>query len=147
MVSVSRQIPETKEGTHSTIPNWVTRHEDFRRRVTAEYIHLINIDSRTPSAFRKLVLVKKAMHTASKSLKLEAGNALNTTPEDRKGWMLAFIRAAERVNLRRMKECAQACPEIYEYASPHNPEARSTPGIWKLRERAIALCREEIAEI
>ena len=66
--------------------------------------------------------------------------------DDSIGWILGFIRAAEKVNLFRMKACAKACPCITEYVHPEDPEARSKPGFWRLKELVITISRQSITE-
>ena len=57
-----------------------------------------------------------------------------------------FIRAAEKVNLHQMMRSAPACPSIAEFVHPQDPEARSKPGFWKLKEEVVAISRQAITK-
>ena len=59
---------------------------------------------------------------------------------------ITFVRAAERVDVSRMRRCARAFPKIADYVSPENPEARTSPGFWRLKELAVQLARLALTE-
>ena len=128
-----------------------TSHPDFARRVVMEYHELLAHDALAATPIRQLVLIKRAMHTVAASMRREEDEAQIEGTDDELGWVLSFLRAAEQVNLTRMRRCAKACPKIVEYVQPENPEARSSPGFWQLKEFAVQLARrtltEEIADL
>ena len=86
------------------------------------------------------------MHNTSAGIRKELQGRAERGTSSEMGWLIAFIRAAENVNLKRMKTCALACPLILQHAHPDNPEARSSEGISKLKELVVRLAREEITE-
>ena len=45
-----------------------------------------------------------------------------------------------------MRACGKACPCITEYVHPEDPEARSKPGFWRLKEFVITLSRQSMTE-
>jgi len=59
---------------------------------------------------------------------------------------MAFVRAAERVNLQRVRQCASAYPHISSYCNPEDPNARCSQGFQQLKRHIVELSRESIAE-
>ncbi len=149
-IAFSRQIPREAGPKAATIADSTIRHPDFCRRVNVEYLQLQVNDQLPDTAFRRLLLVKKAIHVAQKSIQLEQDPRDEKGEQegyaDQVGWIMGFIRAAEQVNLRRMHVCALRCPVIMQHVHPSDPEARSSPGIASLRELVIKLSRQDITE-
>ena len=61
-------------------------------------------------------------------------------------WMMTFVRAAEKCNLRRMKQCTLACPKILQHCNPDNPEVRSTEGFQTIKDLIIEDARRQLME-
>ena len=141
---VFSRIAPTKTDEQNYIPERVARHPDFGRRVALEFQELRRKDDVRDSPVRQLVLIKRAMHTTAKGVALESAEKLKHGMDDKLGWVLSFIRAAEKVNMTRMAACAKAYPHIATFVAPSNPEARSTRGMWELRGHAVQLARQNI---
>ena len=77
---------------------------------------------------------------ASESLKLSAEGV-----DDQIGWTMAFIRAAERVQVHRMAQCAAAYPHLHSLINADDPNARSSPRMALVREHAYDLAKSSIA--
>ena len=102
-----------------------------------EFHELCAQDSAGSNPFRQLVLIKRAMHTVAQGMRRQEYHSRAVGTDDKLGWVLSFIRAAEKVNLRRMRECAKAYPHITSFIDPENPEARSSSSMWNLRDHAL----------
>ena len=59
---------------------------------------------------------------------------------------MAFLRAAERVQIGRMEQCAESYPQLRTIAGPIEPNLRNTPRLAKVREHAVELARTGITE-
>ena len=80
-----------------------------------EFHTLLAVDTVRPSPVRRLLLVKRAMHTVANGMRREEIEAQTDGTDDELGWVLSFIRAAERVDVSRMRRCARAFLKISEY--------------------------------
>ena len=72
-------------------------------------------------------------------------NATSSKKDDL-GHVLSFLRAAERVNLRRMQECSKKYAKSADFVHADNQEARIKPGFIQLKDHAVILARQEIME-
>ena len=59
---------------------------------------------------------------------------------------MAYIRATESIKLRRMSQCARAYPHLATLVDPLDPNARTNPGMLRLREHAVELSHGGITE-
>ena len=114
--------------------------------VSLEYHELLFNDDRRDTPFRNLVLMKRAIGVVAAARRVEHYRAEENSVEDNLGHVLGFLRAAEKVNIRRMGECAKAYPKKCEYVHPANPEARSSAGFCALKDHAVILARRQITE-
>ena len=64
------------------------------------------------------------------------------TLEDRLGWTIRFLRAAEDVRLQVMERCAQAYPRLRDMADARNPLCRERGMLSPVRAHAVELARE-----
>lgn len=85
------------------------------------------------------------MHTVAAGMRTEIHQKGQAGSDDQVGWILILIRAAEKVNLNRMRTCSQHCPLILDYVYCEDPEARSCAGMRELMRLAVQLSREELA--
>ena len=94
-----------------------------------------------------MVLPKEAMTGTAEALLQEgAMRAPAQTFTDKLGATMRFIRAAERVNLRTMRLCAQEYPHISTMVDPANPEARTHGGMTALRRHAVELAQKPLMD-
>ena len=145
-VSFSKTSPNHGGKTSSFIQSNIYKHPDFKRQVSLEYIEMTAKDGIANSAPRRLVILKRAIHSAAKCIGKEIQKTTAINAQDKVEWIMTFIRAAEKQNLRRMKQCATACPTILQYCHPDNPEARSTVQFQELKELVISLSRRDITD-
>ena len=59
---------------------------------------------------------------------------------------MAFIKAAEKSNVKRMQVLADEYPHISTLVNPADPLAHTKPGFWALRDHALQLAREQITK-
>ena len=145
-IAFSRKIPKKERRDTPIIPNWIATDPDFGRRVALEFGDLLQKDASATCPFRQLVLVKRAMHATAQGYRQEGVNKNVEGTDDKVGWILGFIRAAEKVNLNRMKVCAKACPTILDYVHHDDPEARSHPNMSRLKNLVVNLSRQDITD-
>ena len=86
------------------------------------------------------------MHTVARGLKGCDAHSEAIGIDDKLGWVLSFIRAAEKINLARMRACAKAYPHITHFVNPEDPEARCKCGMNDLRNHSIQLARQSITD-
>jgi hypothetical protein len=68
------------------------------------------------------------------------------TKEDRLGWTMMFLRAAEEVRVTSMEKCALAYPSLAEIVDYRNPNLRSSGDLEKVRDHAVELARDSVTE-
>lgn len=100
-VACSRHIPGHSANKNMHIPERIAKHLDFGSRVITENFDLLRCDDRPEKAFRRMILIKQAMHTVHQGMSTEQKEKKEAGSEDRVGWILGFIRAVEK----------QICPE------------------------------------
>ena len=107
------------------------KYPDFPRQVKLEYGKLREEDGLAgwkDAAPRRLILFKRAMVTAAGALSMEQDIKTAEDSLEKIEWAMAFIRAAEKQNMHRMKQCSAAYPYISDFCNAEDPEARSKPG-------------------
>ena len=102
--------------------------------------------TRWAATIRQLVLAKRAIYTVTKRMQKEDLVAQATEVDDKLGWTMSNIRAAETVNLHRMAHCARAYPYSTTFVNPNDPNARGHPSFATLRLHAVELARSSITE-
>jgi len=115
-------------------------------RVVLEFNDILSQDAHCDNPLRQLVLLKKAVHTVTRRMHKEGLTAAPESTGDKLGCTLSFIRAAEDLNMHRMRRCAQSYPELARYVHPDNPNARLGSGMHQLREHALELARTEVTQ-
>ena len=145
-VAFSRKTPEHSATSAVSIDAATLADPQFAHRVALEFHEMQANDTRRPSAFRNLLLMKRAIGVVASASKAATREQCATTKEDDLGHVLGFLRAAQKVNLKRMQECAAKYPKILEYVQANNPEARSTSGFTQLKDHAVTLARKQVTE-
>ena len=102
-ISFSRKAPVKDASSPRNISQQVTSHPDFARRVALEFNELKAKDHVADSPIRHLVLIKRAMRCVDEGIRRENSEGNCESTDDSIFWILGFIRAAEKVNLFRMK--------------------------------------------
>ena len=149
-ICFGRATPKHHKQAQSRIPESTTQHPDFTRRVITETHHLLANDTATDTPFRRLILTKQAMWTTHEGIVKDN----NPTDEHNAplghntevGWILSYIRAAEKQNTARMLVCAKACPAISRHTNPRDPNTREKPGLQSLKDYALSVARQTLAQ-
>ena len=101
-VAFSRTKPKHDDTKNPIIPAEAIRHPDWARRVALCFQEVLRGDTRAENPVRQLVAIKRAMHDVSHALSKEIQQNAAVENEDKLGWTMSFVRAAEAVNLKRM---------------------------------------------
>ena len=97
-------------------------------------------------ALRRLVLLKEAMGIVSDRMAQGSASTLAATADDKLGVTMQCIRATEQVRLATMRRCVTRYPRLAEFICPDDAEARSRPGLTRLRAHAVELGRQSIGD-
>jgi len=145
-VSFARATPKRDPTASKPLASRLIQHPDWPRRVALEYQELLAGDALCDNPIRRLLLVKRAMHTVSQHMRQEGLIAQAAGADDKLGWTMSYIRAAESVNVHRMQCCACAYPQLADFINPSNPNARDHPNMHAVREHALELAKQTITE-
>ena len=149
-ICFGRATPKHHKNAQGRIPESTIQHPDFTRRVITETHHLLAHDTTTNTPFRRLILTKQAMWTTHEGIVNEQNKTdEHNAPQGHNtevGWILAYTRAADKQNLDRMLGCAKACPAIGRFTNPLDPHTRSTAGIHALKDHALSIARQSLAQ-
>lgn len=115
-------------------------------RVTLRYEELQFEDECIDQPLRRLVLVKQAIEEVTLAMRKEAHADATSTPDDKLGWTMRFLRAAEEVRVVAMERCLATYPVLSTLITGCNPDLRSNGGLSKVREHAIELARTAATE-
>ena len=132
--------------TTTNIPVGTINHPDWARRVAAELACISDEPRDYDNPVRKLVLVKRAMHTVSGNMAKEGLYATASSNDDKLSCTLSFVRAAQAVNLDKMYRKYLEYPHIATFVNPKNPNACFTDGFRALLDHAVSLARQSITE-
>ena len=144
-ISFSR-IASKRNGPTTAVrfPKESSNHPDWTRRVTMRYDEELAKDALSDNPVRRLVVLKRAMRGVALTMQRENNIARAEESDDQLGRTMSFIRAAEDINLRRMRICAQVYPKLATYVSLEDPNARIHEGMAKLREHALQLAKDAV---
>ena len=95
---------------------------------------------------RRLVLAKRAITAVTRAMCRDKKRAETITSEDKLGWTMRFLRAAEGLHVRSMEKCVEAYPHLCKLADCHSPNVRIRLGLTKVREHAIELARNSVRD-
>ena len=121
-------------------------HPDWPSRVAAELQHISTEHSDYNNPVRRMVLVKRAMHTVSTNMRTEGCITAAMTTDDKLNCTLGFARAAQQCNLNRMRRKALEYPHIATLVDPENPIVCHESGFNRLLDHAVELARQNITE-
>jgi hypothetical protein len=144
-ISCGRRKPLAESTNKQTIFNYACKHDYFLKRVLIERQELYKNDELAcNNPFRKLILTKRAMHTVAKGIDRQKQENKLDSAEDRIGNIMSFIRAAEEIDLPKMRRSSKLCPIICQHVNPLDPNAREKAGMDELRNLVVRLAREKI---
>ena len=95
---------------------------------------------------RQLVLLKQAIRTVTHNMHLQQNEVIAETSEDRLGWAMCFLRAAEAVRLTSMQRCARVYPYLTELCNHLDPNLAATASIGRDRDHALELARGAVTD-
>ena len=84
------------------------------------------------------------MRAVASTMQREGNLARAETPEDKLGWTVSFVRAAENVNLHQMRLCALAYPLLATYVPVEDPNARLHARMAQIKDHALQLAKESV---
>ena len=145
-LSFARISPKRAPSIPPPIPIGPLTHPDWGRRVTLRYDEELARDSKADNPMRRIVMLKGAMRAVTKTMNNEGQAGLAIGVDDKLGWTMSCIRAAEDVNLNRVRMCVRIYPHLATYICPDDPNARASDAMPKLRDHAMQLAREAATE-
>ncbi len=77
-----------------------------------EHQRLLDTSEHRSNAVYTLLLLKQAIHSVSQRMQREQEIGETNEIEDQLGWTMVCIRAAERVDVRRVEQCVHAYPHL-----------------------------------
>ena len=93
-----------------------------------------------------LKTLKKAMWDTAKTLALETETNLAKSDRDKLGCTMAFIRAAEKVNIKGMMKACTLYPTLKTLAHAGDPNTRTSTNMPKVKEHAAELAKSSIKD-
>jgi len=128
------------------IPDHIVLDPKWALRVSVlfhSWVTLATKRGKPPNALEELVLIKHAMRQVAIAMLQEANQGAGKQElPDSVGAIMAFIRAAEKGLVGRMKHWVDRCAVISEVVDPWNPALRSNGDLIKLKEKAAEMARE-----
>ena len=88
-----------------------------------------------------LLTLKTAMWDTATELAKSNTGTLDLNDQDKLSRTMAFIRAAEGVNLNGMSKACKDYPFLRTLVNPNDPNTRVSTGIQEARNHALALAR------
>jgi hypothetical protein len=143
-VSFSRRKKGRHEAVAPPIPSASMDDPEWPARVALKYGELRRVDSVRDQPLRRLLLAKQAIREVSLTMGRERRHNVAQTEEDKLGWTLTFLRAAEDIRLFMMERCALAYPHLSTLVDFRNPNLRAGGGLEAVRNHAVQLARSSI---
>ena len=137
---------QPENSTHTTINNNVLNHPDWPARVSAELQCISTQPGDFSNPFRRLVLLKRAMHTVSRNMTTEEAHTTAESTEDKLNCTLSFVRAAQQTNLNKMRRKALEYPYIATIVNPKDPNTCHRVAFNTLLDHAVQLSKQGIIE-
>ena len=96
-------------------------------------------------AVRRLVLLKHSIRQVTQDMSRENQINIAQTEDDKLGWIMSFIRAAEENRVARMEKCVKAYPHL-GVITRARPDVRTSLEMNAVRDHAVGLARSSITE-
>ena len=145
-VAFFRQKPSFQTSAWYKLPTAPIKHPNWPRRVALRFNELRRQDELDDQPLRRLLLAKQAIAEVTRKVQLETKEALAESCDDRLGWTMRFIRAAEELRMGKMRRCANVYPHIATLANPEDPNLRISAQLNELRQHALELARTSVLE-
>ena len=122
-------------------PTWPSRvslrYEELRRDEP---------EAHQDQPLRKLVLMKKAIREVTLTMGKERRREQSKSTDDKLGFTIRFLRAAQEVRMRSMENCVPEYPFLVTLADHRDPNIRSSRKIAAVRAHALELARLAVTE-
>ncbi len=145
-LSFARRSAGRHELVDKPLPLAPLEHADWPRRVGLKHGELLRADAHPEQPLRRLLLLKEATREVAETMASEQQCIKAISAEDKFGWTLRLLRAAEEVQLTTMARCADSYPYLAELVNVKNPNARSGDGLRRVREHALEFARGAVTE-
>ena len=145
-LSFARRSAGRHELVDKPLPLAPLEHADWPRRVGLKHGELLRADAHPEQPLRRLLLLKEATREVAETMASEQQCIKAISAEDKLGWTLRLLRAAEEVQLTTMARCADSYPYLAELVNVKNPNARSGDGLRRVREHALEFARGAVTE-
>ncbi|CAK0851772.1 unnamed protein product [Prorocentrum cordatum] len=145
-LAFSRRRSARRSGSTIPLPTAPMDDPDWLPRARREYAALLAADQRAMQPLGRLLLMKEAMRQVTTTMNAMSQAAAAVTTEDKLGWAMSFLRAADEVNLPRTSARAQAHALLAALADAGNPTLRTSSDTRVLREHIVELARQDITD-
>ena len=147
-VAFFRQKPAKHGGSNSNIrlPTAPMNDPEWPQRVALQFGELQRGDDADDQPLRRLVLIKRAIVEVTRRMQVEAAHLRAESSDDKLGWAMRYVRAAEDIRMGAMRKCVAAYPHLATLANPDNPNVRVGAGLDKVRQHALELARTAVLD-
>ncbi|CAK0871611.1 unnamed protein product [Prorocentrum cordatum] len=145
-LAFSRRRSARRLGCASPLPTAPLEDPDWLPRVRREYFALLATDDKASQPLGRLLLLKEAIWQVTMTMSTMTNAVAAVTTEDKLGWAMLFLRAADDMNLSKMATCAKAYPRLAALVDVGNPILRASSEMRILREHIIELARQDITD-
>ena len=95
---------------------------------------------------RRLLLIKRAISEVTSAMQADMKVDVAKHADDKLGWAIRFLRAAEHSRVGAMIKCSQAYPRLAVLVKCPDPNLRLQGGLAPLRAHALGLARGAITK-
>ena len=128
-----------------SIPNYVFKLPEWRRRVALAWEDLNRHDTLEGGALRRLVLLKRAIREVSLRMHSEHSAAVaDLEPDDCLGITMGFLRAIEGFDFTRARRLASRYPLLGTFVDLSRGDLHEDAGLSRVRDHAVELARENL---
>ena len=145
-VGFYRQICTPRCNDDIPLPTGAMKDPQWMRRVSLRFVELRRDDDFDDQPMRRLVLLKQVIGNVSRTMGSERCRRQAESTDDKLGWAMRFVRAAEEIRMGTMRKCVDAYPHLATLADPDNPNCRIGAGLQKVREHAVELARASVVD-
>jgi hypothetical protein len=132
--------------SHKPLPTAPMDDPRWSMRVALRFEELRAEDTNIDQALRRLLLLKKAIEGVTVTMHREGCASAAATPDDKLGWTVRFIRAAEEIRVRTMERCIDSYPHLLTLVEGLSPNLRIGSGLAKVRMHALELARSAVTD-
>ncbi len=145
-ISFARRHASRHEDVARPLPTGPLSDPSWAGRVSLRFGELRSSDLVDDQPLRRLTLLKRAIRDVTEAMAEEKVEITANSVEDKLGWTIRFLRAAEEASLGRMARCAAAYPFLSELVACDDVNLRAGTSLNRVRDHALQLAREGISE-